>query len=602
MTPRNALLVLAAASALAALVVGPYLGGAYMTLLLAQSFLYAITAISLDLVWGYAGIPEMGHSLWFGIGALCVGMMTTKVSDTGMLLQSGGTPGLYLLSILAGVAVSAALAAIVAWYSFSRSSTHFYIAVVGLALVSVAHPAYTQFPSITGGEIGLFGFAYMGFSTEAWYVLTATLFVVVMVGSYILVRSDFGLLIRAVRDNENRVRYLGFNVERVKITIYALSAGLAALAGAIYACMMGAVSAPLFGMLFSTEMLVWVAVGGRGTIFGPALGTVALSLAGAQLSASFPSEWSLFLGLAFVLVVVVFPHGILPPVAHRLSRIVLPRTYGKGFERKIVSEGTIPFPGQKHPVAVGIENLVFSYGRLHVLRGVSLEILRGELLCIVGPNGAGKSTLIEVLTDGERFYRGHISYGLGGGLEHQGKGPDIIARHGIVRKFQVPSLFASLTVAEHILLASCRGRWPSFWRRTHVITTPSAVAAVCEAAGLDGRMDTMASTLSHGLSQGLEMALAVAARPQIVFMDEPTAGLTANERAVVGKVLKALTASGITVTLIEHDLDFVEQVADRIAVLHDGAVLEVGRPAEIARSAVVKGAYLGSFELEQVTR
>ena len=98
------------------------------------------------------------------------------------------------------------------------------------------------------------------------------------------------------------------------------------------------------------------------------------------------------------------------------------------------------------------------------------------------------------------------------------------------------------------------------------------------------------------------MALAVAARPSVVFMDEPTAGLTANERAVVGTVLKALTASGITVTLIEHDLDFVEQVADRIAVLHDGAVLEVGSPSEIMRSQVVRGAYVGSFELDQAAR
>ncbi len=600
--PRNALFVLSALSAIAAVLAGPLLGATYLTLLLAQAFLYAIAAISLDLVWGYAGIPEMGHALWFGCGALCVGVMTTKVSDTGMLLQSGATPGTYALAVVVGVLVTSLVAAIVAWYSFARRSMHFYIAVVGLALASVAQPAYTQFPSLTGGEIGLFGFSYTGFSTNDWYFLSATLFAVVAIALSVLVRSDFGVLVRAVRDNEHRVRYLGFNVERIKVAVYVCGAALAALAGAVYACMMGAVSAPLFGLLFSTEMLVWVAVGGRGTIVGPALGTVALTLAGSQLSESFPSEWSLLLGLLFVSVVIALPHGLLPPLAQRLSRATFRRPHRLTSRREIVSDGPIPTPMQVSSVAVRIEGLGFSYGRLNVLRDVNLEIMRGELLCIVGPNGAGKSTLIEVLTDGEWHYRGGISYGLGGGLEHRATGPDAIARHGVVRKFQVPSLFSSLTVAEHLLLASCRGRWPSPWRHTRIIQTPSAVQAVCEALGLAGRMDAIASTLSHGLSQGLEMALAVAARPSVVFMDEPTAGLTANERAVVGTVLKALTASGITVTLIEHDLDFVEQVADRIAVLHDGAVLEVGSPSEIMRSQVVRGAYVGSFELDQAAR
>jgi branched-chain amino acid transport system permease protein len=111
-------------------------------------------------------------------------------------------------------------------------------------------------------------------------------------------------------------------------------------------------------------------------------------------------------------------------------------------------------------------------------------------------------------------------------------------------------------------------------------------------------MDDRADTLAHGFAQGLEMAMAVATSPRVVFMDEPTAGLTSHERSVVGEILRSLTASGITVVLIEHDLDFVEQVADRIAVLHDGQILETGIPADVVKSRLVRDAYLGSYDAE----
>lgn len=596
---RTALLSLAACALVAAMVAAPFLAGEYVTLLLAQSFVYAIAAVSLDLVWGYAGIPEMGHSLWFGIGALCVGLMTTNVSDSGAVLSASGGATTYALATIAGVAVATVLAGVVGWYSFSRNATHFYIAVVGLALAAAAQPAYSQFPRYTGGEGGLFGFGYEGFSSTAWYCVCAAMLLCVGVCATIFVRSDFGLVLRAVRDNERRLRYLGFNVEAIKIAIYSLGAALAALAGAIYASMEGAVSAPLFGSLFATEMLVWVAVGGRGTILGPALGTIALTLVGSKLSAAFPLQWSLFLGLAFVLVVVFFHNGLLPPLANRFRQAVLGASDEDGRTRRLSIGDDISFPMLKNPAAIEIAGLDFSYGGLRVLRGVSLSVLRSELLCVVGPNGAGKSTLIEVLTDGERYYGGSVAFNLGDGARHRGALPDAIARRGVVRKFQVPSLFPSLTVAEHILLATANGRWPSFWRRTTRIGVPPAIEAICAASGLTDRLDQAARSLSHGVAQGLEMAMAVATRPQIVFMDEPTAGLSAVERMVVGDVLRGLAKSGITVILVEHDLDFVERIADRIAVLYDGRVLEVGPPAQIVRSDVVRTAYVGSFDLEQ---
>jgi branched-chain amino acid transport system permease protein len=572
-----------------AIAVVPSLGSEYRTQLWTQAFTFAIAAISLDLVWGYTGIPDLGHSVWFGIGALTVGLMTTSVSDSGLVLEAGGTTLTYIFAAVVGTVAAGIIGGIVAWYSFpSRGANPFYIGVVGLALSTAIQPLYTQLPGITGGENGLFGFGYDGLSTIGWYYVIAVCFVLVMIGALVLVRSDFGLLIAAIRDNERRARYLGNDVERVKIAVFALGAAGAGFAGALYGAVVGLISAPLFGFQFATEMLVWVAVGGRATIIGPAVGAIALSLVGSELNRSFPAQWNLALGALFVAVVVFIPDGIMAPWAKWLRRRIM------GGPRNLVADAAPPRAETGGDTLVSMRKVKFSYGALTVLRGIDLAIERGRLLCIVGPNGAGKSTLIEVLTDGRRTISGDVMFDLESGGDHRRRPPHAIARHGLMRKFQIPALFRSLTVAEHLLLAEHRGRWPSFWRRTVSIGVPPAVLEVLTATGLAAGAGTTSNALAHGLKQGLEIAMSVAARPVLLLLDEPTAGLTAAERAVVGTIMRRLIADGITIVLIEHDFDFVGAVADRVAVLHDGRVVETGTFAEVSASPVVRDAYLGS--------
>lgn len=579
----------------AVLVIGiaavPWLGSEYRTQLWTQAFTFAIAAVSLDLVWGYTGIPDLGHSVWFGVGALTVGLMTTTVSDTGLVLSAGGTALTYVLAIIVGTIAAGITGGVVAWYSFpSRGGNPFYIGVVGLALSTAIQPLYTQLPGITGGENGLFGFAYDGLSTIGWYYVIAACFLVVTLGSLILVRSDFGLLIAAIRDNERRARYLGNDVERIKIVVFALGAAVAGFAGALYGAVVGIVSSPLFGFEFATEMLVWVAVGGRATIIGPAVGAVALSLIGSELNRSFPAQWNLALGALFVAVVVFIPDGIVAPWAKWLRRRIM------GGTRDLVPEAPAPRAAAAGDTLATFRGVRFSYGSLNVLRGVDLAVGRGQLLSIVGPNGAGKSTLIEVLTDGRRAIAGEIAFDLDSGADHRRRPPHAIVRLGLVRKFQIPALFRSLSVAEHLLLAEHRGRWPSWWRRTGAIGVPPAVLDICAATGLAGNVDATGTALAHGLKQGLEIAMAVAARPTLLLLDEPTAGLTAAERGVVGTILRRLVAEGITIVLIEHDFDFVGEVSDRVAVLHDGRVVETGTFVQVSASAVVRDAYLGTAE------
>ncbi|MGH3378091.1 MAG: ABC transporter permease subunit, partial [Actinoallomurus sp.] len=389
--PRIPTLTCCAAVAVLALL-GPAVGE-YNAGLLTTAFIYAIVAVSLDLVWGYTGTPDLGHALWFGIGALTVGVMTTDLDSTGLVLAVHGGPLRYLTALVVGMLVTGLVAAVVARFSFSAKGSAFYIAVVTLALGTAVATLYSQFPKVTGGDNGLFGFQLAGLSTIAWYYVALGALVVIAAGAVVFVRSDAGLVLRAVRDNPTRARYMGYDVERVKIVTFVLGAVIAAFAGGLYALIYGLVSADLFGFLFATQMLVWVAVGGRGTVIGPVVGAIALQLVGAHLSAHFPTQWSLVEGALFVLIVVFLPDGLLPPVT-RLTRRWGPADRG----RRLVLDTTPPADRPVTTPVIGCTGLTFAYGSLRVLRGVDLDVRRAELLCVVGPNGAGKSTLMRVIS------------------------------------------------------------------------------------------------------------------------------------------------------------------------------------------------------------
>src|SRR6185437_11296577 len=215
--------------------------------------------------------------------------------------------------------------------------------------------------------------------------------------------------------------------------------------------------------------------GGRRRGSGVVRVSIALRLVGSELNRSFPAQWNLALGALFVAVVVFIPDGIAAPWAKWLRRRIM------GGERALDAEAAPALPPRGAAALVTMTDVRFSYGSLQVLRGIDLAIERGRLLCIVGPNGAGKSTLIEVLTDGRRPISGAIAFDLDAGQDHYRRPPHVIARQGLVRKFQIPALFRSLTVAEHLLLAAHRGRWPSPFRRTVRIAVPAAVLDVAEA-------------------------------------------------------------------------------------------------------------------------
>jgi branched-chain amino acid transport system permease protein len=331
-----------------------------------------------------------------------------------------------------------------------------------------------------------------------------------------------------------------------------------------------------------------VALGGRGTVIGAIVGALSIEVASAYLSGSLPYVWELIIGLALIAVILAFPDGLVG-VFKRLMR---------GFIKFQASDvihlrplATSAATADKSEVAIEVRGLGKHFGSLSVLDGVQFTAHRAELLSLVGPNGAGKTTLIRCLSDGRERSSGDVAIA-GQPIDHLP--PDRIVRFGLGRKFQTASVFETLTVAECLRVARTQHATPSLVSTSPVLELPAAAIAVLERSGLAERLNEEARNLSHGLKQALELAMVLALEPEVLLLDEPTAGLTRAERQGFADILTTLVARDrLCILLVEHDLDFVCEISSRIIVLHQGRIALDGSVDEVVNSALVREIYTG---------
>jgi len=231
-------------------------------------------------------------------------------------------------------------------------------------------------------------------------------------------------------------------------------------------------------------------------------------------------------------------------------------------------------------------------GALEILTGVTFTVRQGELLSIVGPNGAGKTTLIRCIADGSERSAGMIKVN---GQPIRRRSSHRLVASGVGRKFQAPNVFETLTVRESLQLATSKGRFPSVWRRTRHLKLATSAMATLEATGLSRMLDTQVRDLGHGSKQALELAMVLSLEPNVLLLDEPTAGLSHEERSSIGELLIELSNRGdMCVVIIEHDFEFVKTISSRMLVLHQGTVLLDGTVDEVASSEHVRSVYLGA--------
>ena len=545
---------LAVAALVAVAALAPFGLNEFKIGLLALGLAYGLFATGLDLAWGRAGVISIGHAVFFGIGVY--GVAIALAGDGSALI--GGA---------AGVALAAALGATLAAAGLRRAANPSTMAVLTLAVTLLAEKIARSWWSVTGGSTGIFVAPLAATDVYYWFCLAAT--VAVASGLWLFALSrPFGARLVAVRLNPQRAEHLGVPVHRERVVAFTLSAALSALAGCVAAPLMSSVSPDRVGVVLSTQVLVWTAIGGRATILGPILGAVAATYGQDALATWLGDSYLLLLGLLFVASVLLFPAGVAGPFR---------------FGPQVVDAGRGGRPAPRRPnvesgPALACRGIVKRFSGNVVLNGVDLAVGAGEIVCLIGPNGAGKSTLLGVLSGAVSADAGMVTLG---GRRIDGEPPHARVEAGLARTFQVPSLFPGLGVQEHLILArqEAGGR----------VALPETYARLEREQG-----NRRVEDLSLSDRRSLEIAMALCSSPTTLLLDEPAAGLARAEATRLAGALRALRDElGCAIVCVEHDMEIVRDLADRVVCLHRGRIISDGSMDEVSADPEVRRAYLG---------
>ena len=572
---RAYLLLAVTVAALLLVLFGPLFLDRFSINVLTRSMIYAILTITVDLLWGFTGLLTFGQAAFFGVGAYASAMV---------LVHLGTSLEMTVLAFALAILVPLALGIVVGWLSFYYGSTPLYATVISLVVPIVVTQLIYSGGTLTGSSSGLIVYSEIPLGLAGYFRLTGLCLLGAAILAFMLVRSETGRLLVAIKDNETRLAYLGLNIQKIKIVLTAGLAVLAGLAGFLYANASGVVAPEITGFVFGTELVVWTALGGRGTILGPIVGTLGIDYLSASLSGNLPFLWKLIVGTLFVVMIIFLPRGL-------ASFFVRKRVATGPAVSLVPIEGAVRQPARGEQPLLSVRGLGKSYGSLAVLQGIDLDVQPGELVSLVGPNGAGKTTMMRCLSDGKDPWTGSIEIA---GQSIHGLTPNRIVGLGLGRKFQVASVFDSLSVGDCLRIARMQKKPPRITGMARQLELPASAIDILRLTGLDEMLAQPVSLLSHGQKQSLELAMVVALEPRLILLDEPTAGLTKTERTTIGDILKKLTGElGYAAILVEHDLDFVREISSRVVVLHQGKLLMDATVEEVVDSELVKSIYSG---------
>ena len=556
----------------------------------AEVVIFAIACMALNILVGHTGLASFGHGAWFGTAAYAAA-----------LSQLHWFPTSFLGPLIVALGVVAASSAVFGALILRRRGVYF--SLLTLALSAMLFVVAFRWTAVTGGENGLGGLrrpSYFGFDLENsrdYYVFVA-LIAFVVVG--LLARfhaSPVGATLVAIRENEQRAKFLGYPTDRYKLVAFVASATITGLAGVLLAFLNRITSAEPMSVAFSGELLAMVVIGGMRSFLGPALGAFFFIMFREYLS-TVTGNWLLFFGLLFVGFVMFSPDGLVG-VWTRLSRPFRKTQEGEAAMalRQAGASGPVPEglyrKGAGGAVALDVEQIAKNFGGVQAVRDVSFKVKDRTLHALIGPNGAGKTTAFNLISGMFPPNAGKVKLD---GIDIAGLSPEKVTQAGLGRSFQITNLFPTLSVAENVRLAA-QARHPqrfSMWRRAK--TLPGLREETDELlrwTGLAGVEGAEAGSLSYGGQRLLDMGLSLGTRPRILLLDEPLAGLAAAERGRVGDLIKSISEK-IPVLLVEHDIDRVFQLADHVTVMNDGQVLVDGTVEDARSSDKVQEVYLGS--------
>ncbi|MGB6796261.1 MAG: branched-chain amino acid ABC transporter ATP-binding protein/permease [Xanthobacteraceae bacterium] len=562
----------------------PLFGGGYWGVIATRACVYWVLVSGLNLVVGFAGQIAIG---W--VALLTLGAYTTSVLAAGNV-----APPLSPYLALAIAAVVGAVFGLIIGLPALRLRT-FYFAITTLGFATIVTQVALAWQSVTGGGVGvpgpifpepfssLWGFYYFCFGLAAlctW--MTAN-----------VASSRYGRALTAIRDAEVAAEASGISKPALLGTVFLFSGAVAAIAGGLFATLQSYITPDAFTLDLSILFFIAILIGGRGSILGPLLGTVLLTVL-PEFAAPLVA-WSTFLYAVLLLVIVLAIPGGIAEILDYKNRWPLES------DRAIVPRPDVLarlFGPLIDAGALTLEQVVLTFGGVRAIDGLDLEIRSAQVHGLIGPNGSGKTTTLNVISGYYAPQRGEVRL--------NGVALPVFARHRraqmrIARTFQTPRIVGSASVLANVMIGGTIDGQATFaesllslprHRRDENMLRDTAILALA-AVGLERLAAVRADRLQHSELRFTEIARALMLRPAFLLLDEPAAGLSAEEIGRLGALIRAIARAGTGVLLVEHHADLIFDVCHHVTVLNLGRMLTAGSPAEIRSHQEVVNAYLG---------
>jgi branched-chain amino acid transport system permease protein len=563
----------------------------YFQNLLILTFLLAIGASGWNMMGGYAGYISLGNSAFIGLGAYTTGFLA---------VHHGISPFVGCLAggMLAGIA--AAVLSLV-----TRRTRGMYFVIVTFAALQLLGLVARNWSDVTGGSHGLamplptWDLRYQNW--PFYFSLLALLILTIATSAWVR-RSKLGLGLFAIQDDEDRAEGLGIRTPVYKMLAFVLGSMFIGTAGGIYGYYVTFLDPhAMFDIVASVLMVLAALLGGRGTVWGPVLGAFILEplaeftntgLGGPQAGAVRLIVFGVLLGA----VVLFLPQGVLPTLARRFRRAAPPATQPRQAARSSAERG---HPGKAEaapalPTGSGdvlaTRRLAKHFGGLHAVAGVDLTLRAGAVTGLIGPNGSGKTTLFNLLDGTVRPSSGQVVM-TGRRIENRSRATR--AHGGLARTYQLPRLFASLSVIENIIVPERSLSWRRLLSRRILAAEDEQARRLLDQLGLLSFADASPANLSYGQRKLLELAQALWPEPTLIMLDEPAAGISPAMSQHLTSMIRVLNSRGVSFLIVEHELAFMAELCDHVFVMANGAIIASGTVSEISRDAKVVDAYLG---------